>query len=354
MSAARAQIDSLQVLRALAALAVMGFHGSGLLLDRAGYVLLGGFFAPGSAGVDLFFVLSGFIIYHSALRGTGAQRFAVKRFIRLFPVYWLVTALLIAAHLVAPSQAMAHKGEFSVIAASVLLWPAAQHVVGVAWTLVYEVWFYALFALLFFRSRGLFFAALAVWSAVGWSNALFWHVRPDSVALQYALKPVIFEFLLGCLAAVVLDRSRQLPVRWLVGVGTLGFAAAWLAHWRGELAVPWQLAFGFSSAALVLGAAASTVRMPRWLVYLGDASYSIYLLHATAISLVLRTVVQLDPRLLPADGLGAAMVLGTALMACVAFYQLVERPLLAACRRAWLAPREVAVPSRAASATAAG
>ena len=130
MSTQRPVLDSLQVLRALAALAVMGFHATELLADHGGFSLLGGFFAAGSAGVDLFFVLSGFIIYHTARRGIGPRVFAIKRFIRLVPIYWLVAALLIAAYFAAPSPEMAHKGDLRVIAASALLWPADRHVVG--------------------------------------------------------------------------------------------------------------------------------------------------------------------------------------------------------------------------------
>ena len=171
-----AKLETLQVLRALAAAWVMCFHGASMLEQHAGGAWLGPFFRPGYHGVDVFFVLSGFIIHFSAGGARGSREFLLKRFLRLYPVYWVVTALLLVAYALAPNAKMPRHEDPFVVLSSVVLWPCPRHVVGVAWTLVYEVWFYLLFGLLFFRSRRLFYAALSGWFALACATWIFgWH-----------------------------------------------------------------------------------------------------------------------------------------------------------------------------------
>ena len=330
------KVEALQVLRALAAAAVMCFHGASLFEERAGGAWLGPLFRPGYHGVDVFFVLSGFIIHFAASGARGSREFLLKRFIRLYPVYWVVTGLLLVAYAAAPTPEMAHKGDPHVVLDSVLLLPCPRHVVGVAWTLVYEVWFYLLFGLLFFRSRLLFYAALSGWSALAWANALCgW--RFESFALESLLRPIVAEFLIGGLAAVVFTRFRGRGAGFALGVGAAGLAGAWAAEIAGLR--PWSVpAFGLPSALLVYGGAALRWRWPRWLVFLGDASYSLYLIHGTLISMLLKLAAWAGWLTLAAGPAGQLAIYAATLGGAALFHRLVEAPLLAACRRRWLRP----------------
>jgi peptidoglycan/LPS O-acetylase OafA/YrhL len=334
------KLEALQVLRAAAALAVMLFHGTQLLEARLGGEFLASFFRPGFHGVDVFFVLSGFIIHYTAKPTLTRREFLAKRFIRLFPVYWVVTALLVAAYALAPTPEMAHKGDPAVWLKSALLLPAPRHVVGVAWTLVYEVWFYALFGLLFFRRPALLYAALGLWSAVAATNAFVVGWQPEAFALTALLDPIVVEFLLGCGAAALFARgpSRLGPA--FLAAGLFGLGAAWWTSLHGHF-LPREIAYGVPSALLVYGAAHVGRRLPRVLTYLGDASYSIYLLHATAISALLKIVARLGWNEALAGAAGGMLVLAGAGLACCAFYEIVERPLLAFCRRRWLGRKPV-------------
>jgi peptidoglycan/LPS O-acetylase OafA/YrhL len=326
------KLDGLQVLRAAAALMVMLLHGTGLLAERLSLDLGVAFFKPGFHGVDVFFVLSGFIIHHTAGRVSGRGEFVWRRFVRLFPVYWLVTLLLLVAYAMSPTPEMAFKGDPGVILRSFLLLPSERHVVGVAWTLVLEVGFYALFALLYFRRPPLLYAALGLWALVGW------FARPEAYALRALFNPIVLEFLLGCAAAAAHARWGARLAWPALAIGLASFAAAW-AVVVADNGGHHVLAFGVSSALVVYAAAGLSGRGPRVLVFLGDASYSIYLLHATAISVLLKlaTGFGVAPQL--AHPLGGIAILLIALAGCCAFYVGVERPLLAACRRWRGAPR---------------
>jgi exopolysaccharide production protein ExoZ len=340
-------LETLQVLRALAAMAVMTFHGAEILELRAGHAALGPLFAPGHHGVDLFFVLSGFIIRLTGPRAGGARPFLGRRFVRLFPVYWLVTGLLLIAYAAAPRSGMAHKGDLGVIVQSVLLLPAPRHVVGVAWTLVYEVWFYALFGLLWFRSRTIFYGVLVGWCAVDavalW--VLAW--RPESHALRTLLNPILCEFLLGCLAAEIFVRVRGRAAAPAFALGAGAFAAAWLAALLGAR-LDRVVAFGVPSVLLVYGGAGLRVRWPRALVAVGDASYSLYLIHGTAISALLTLAAQVGFLECAGGGLGSVVIYALTLSSAIVFHRLVEAPLLSVCRQRWLEPRaQLPVPSPA-------
>lgn len=328
------KLEALQVLRALAAAAVMVFHGAELLEARAGGAFLGWLCAPGHHGVDVFFVLSGFIILYTSARVRGPREFLTRRCIRLFPVYWVVTALLVAAYLLTPSPEMAHKADPGVIAKSLLLLPAPRHVVGVAWTLVYEVWFYLLFGLLYFRSRGLFYAALGGWSALAWSAPL-WLAGSAPFALSFLFHPIVSEFLLGCLAAELFVRSQGHAARTALALGGAGFVAAWALEANG-LVFSRVLAFGLPSTLLVYGAASLRVRWPHALVYLGDASYSLYLVHATAISILLKLAGSLGWLPAVASVAGNLALYAATLAGATLFHRWIEAPLLAVCRRRWL------------------
>jgi len=326
------RLEALQVLRGFAALAVLLFHGTGIFEDRLAYSFAGGFFRPADCGVDVFFVLSGFIIHYTAARNRSAMDFLAKRLIRIYPIYAVVSLMLVVAYLVAPSPAMSHKGDFEVLLKSFLLLPAPRHVVGVAWTLVYELWFYLLFGALFFRSPRLFFVAIGAWTVLAWARVLAgWN--PASYALGFALNPFMTEFLLGCVASIAFARGRSRHAGLALGLGLIGFSVAWWAALEHALALSRELAFGIPSTLIVYAAAHARGIRSRLLIFLGDASYSTYLVHGSAISVLVTLLRAAGVERLPAGWVGAVAVLAAALALCCAFYRWVEHPLLDWCRR---------------------
>ena len=233
---------SLQMLRAVAAYAVLLFH---LGLFRLGY-----------AGVDVFFVLSGFIM---GMLGTqeGARAFLLRRLIRIAPLYWAVT-LAFCAITAVPGMARHFVLHGADLLRSLLfvpyvnaqgeIWP----IVVPGWTLDYEILFYALMGLCLAGCRRAAPQVLvAVLLALVAAGAL---LQPAAAPAQVLTGPLLLEFLFGLL----LCASRPLWGRWegLVAL-VLGLAAFafWAARGEADFTGFHRIAtLGLASALLVGGA----------------------------------------------------------------------------------------------------
>ena len=299
------KLRSLQVLRAVAALGVVFSHASPQALGL------------GSIGVDIFFVISGFIIAKVA-PGRSPQQFLLDRAWRIYPPA-IVASLLTLVLLQSPMSAAA-------TAASLSLWPVypggfAWPYVGGGWTLCFEIMFYSFAALAIWRGSialplGIYAAALLAAFAVGGSLPAF------------IGSPMALEFLAG----VVIARMRTQPRPELVLVCGLA-ALTWLPS-LGEPAIALNpstavlrvIFWGVPAACIVYAATALERVFQRRafdpLVSIGDASYSLYLMHIIALQLV---------------GGPVALAVPAAVAGGFAFHFLAERPLLKA--RKWIRPQ---------------
>ena len=188
---ARPQIQSLQVFRGLAALAVVAHHA---VLSTDAFVgkvpeVLAQILLMGYLGVDFFFVLSGFIIMyaHFADEGTGpaVRRYAFKRLVRIFPAYLPISLALIFLYAALPGFSGATDRDYSLLSSLLLLPADGPPALSVAWTLVHELMFYFVF-LLFFISRRWLAAGLLTWAAlIFFSQQAQW---PTDGWLRYPLR----------------------------------------------------------------------------------------------------------------------------------------------------------------------
>ena len=294
------KLRSIQVLRAIAATAVVVYHAFYVADPHTAARV-------GAAGVDLFFVISGFIIATVANKRSPAD-FLADRVWRIFPLWLIaVTPWLIAKQPTLPG-----------VLSSLTLWPLyGNHfyspALGVGWSLCFEMLFYGAFALALAGWKrtilSLFVACLLIGSVT-------------QVALTWFLgSPLILEFLAGVLIARMRPPERlAIPLLFL---GFLGFAAAPLDHYLYVLGPPAfirVLYWGVPAALIVYGArglerlfARKAFDVP---VKLGDASYSIYLFHPCVMNL----------------GIAPAIVLSLVLGLLV--HRLIERPLNEL-RRTW-------------------
>ncbi len=250
----------------------------------------------GSSGVDVFFVLSGFIMVAVAGRRVGSLTFLWRRVARIYPTYWLTTLATLALAIVSPTvvTALAQRSLWR----SFLLIPAVTPpFVTVGWTLVHEMYFYLVFA-------GLLAMRIPITvGLVGWGLSIvaMTITAPDLVAgsplLQVITHPLTAEFMMGALVGVLWLNSRMpgarfaaiiglatLPIEILVGYLFLGHAII-LGPQFNSLRV---LAFGIPSALIIYGLAAAerrgpAPRTPSFMVRLGDWSYSTYLMHGLVI-----------------------------------------------------------------------
>ncbi len=333
----RDKLLSIQAARGVAALLVVLYHGGrGLSLPRfVGYIPVRNWFGFGHAGVDFFFVLSGFIIafvHRSDLgRPDRLGRYLWRRATRIYPIYWVVTGLAIVQALFSIERAQ-RLAPGHLLASLSLVPTPDDPLVGVAWTLTHEVLFYLCFGIAIL-CYGAGIGLLAVNAAMIAIVLVDGHTGVFLV--DFFASPLHLEFLMGMAAAVIVQ-DRHIPAPRFVALGgTFGFLVAGLAENAGLLA--WaglgsEVAFGLSSTLLIIGLAASErngqLRVGRFGALLGAASYSLYLLH--------ETILGLTARALAAAGLIHALpgwvvllaVTVAATVSAIALYGWVERPLL--------------------------
>jgi exopolysaccharide production protein ExoZ len=311
---------SIQYLRALAALAVVIFHAG----ERTGM-----HFTIGAAGVDVFFVVSGFIMMAiSDTRPDGPAKFLLNRLQRVAPAYWAATLAMIVGALIGlfPNLKLAPLhilGSFFFVPVASPnggnLWPVLVQ----GWTLNYEIFFYVVFAAILLLSPARRLAALAVvFGCLVLAGLL---LRPDAGLLAFYTRPLIFEFVAGAALAKLWKSEHLPPVATglvLVCLALAGFAAIQLLKLGFDAWSCGPLAFILVLGALSVENAGLLPSLPG-LAYLGDASYSIYLWHTFAVSIVVQIglALSLSPLLL----LIVATLLGT-LVGIIA-YEGFERPV---------------------------
>jgi exopolysaccharide production protein ExoZ len=305
----------IQVLRGFAALAVVVYHSAGATNKYSDFSAPGELFTYGKHGVDLFFVISGFVIYHAS-SGVSAGEFATKRLKRIAPLYWLLT--LAACAFVGVGTMSDQLSAQRVISSLTFTSFAAGRMplVYVGWTLEYELYFYAVTAICLALSAAPWAAGIAFLSTMITFGAL---LKPTHSLAAFATNSIMLEFLAGVLLAQL---WRDRPGR----VELLSFSIACAAV---------LLAADFSRLALMLGASALVAAAvwfsrsaPRPLVQIGNASYSIYLVQVFAIPVVAKVVQRLAPHHHPYALITLASV--AALFAGLLWYRFVERPLLLA------------------------
>ncbi len=281
---------NLQALRAWAAILVLFHHA------HAHYLAMGGqsdwFSAiarPGFAGVDIFFVLSGYVIARSMSSEDGRQRstgqFLYRRFGRIYLGYW---PFFLISMLAATQLYPDFLGDKKILESALLVTPLTQYsVVTPAWSLAYELYFYGLFALISVfspinRAAILVLLAIAI-TAAGTTIVPGWSAWPD-----FLLSAFVLEFLAGVLLFRLGTRlmSPRLILLLLPGL-VLGVYLGMTQNLIWGLGR--SLSYGFAAVCLVqLALILETnrfLRADRISVAIGDASYTLYLCHTIFLAL---------------------------------------------------------------------
>jgi exopolysaccharide production protein ExoZ len=341
--AADRRLLGVQALRGIAACGVVACHMTGFETKY----LAGPAVAPaaclyGMAGVDLYFVLSGFIITTMCLGHFGrpgeAGKFLKRRFLRIYPTYWVWCAAVLAVFVMHPSTVNSSHGRPDVLRSVLLLPQQNLPLLLVSWTLVYEMFFYLVFAaaLRWLREADLPWA-LAVWAAVVIAGQTILTPSQADPWLHLIVSPLLLEFIMGCGVALYAARCNRAAGFLSLALGVGGFVAGTFALLAldGPFPSGWArvLIYGTASASLVAGIVALERRdtrcVPRPLAGLGDASYSLYLSHVPVIALAGLLWRRLLPS--PAPIMHVAALAGTftvALAGGVLSFRLIEAPLL--------------------------
>ncbi len=350
-SASRNRLASLQAGRGIAALLVVFYHDSIEIFDSSKYWPsnpVGTTFNFGHMGVEYFFVLSGFIIFHVHRVDIGNpdrwKRFVWRRFTRIYPSYWVVLALLTMVYFARPGWGSGFERTPSAILSSfalVAFGPMRDAalpltILVVAWTLYHEMMFYGLFLVLIIR-RNVGWAIFSGWFFV--SALVLLLGRPEPTLFYFYFAPVHLLFGMGMAAAFLLERRTIVPPLMLVSSGlVLIFATIlnelWFKAFTNEANT---VAYGLGSMGIVLGLAkievAGRLRVPRFFALLGDASYSLYLIHVIVLVGIAKICVFIPHRQLVPAIIWYGAFICVAVIAGIAFHLTIEQPLLQALQR---------------------
>lgn len=342
-STSRHQLQGIEAARGIAAALVVVYHAA-RHLDGNGLGLpwMGGIERFGHAGVDFFFVLSGFIIlfahWDDLGRPSALPRYAERRATRIYPLYWPVLAVYLA---MASLGAREIDASATSLLANVLLLPTAQEpILGVAWTLQHEMLFYAAFAVLLV-SRSLGPVLLTGWLGVVLAVAAGW-IEPLAGGWgRVALSAYNLQFALGMLAAWVARRAHVRPTGAIAWLGGLAFFAVGVAESEGLVdgyEDPARMAYGAAAWLLVIGLVererVSGLRVPRLLALLGKASYSIYLVHLLFMGVAYKLLDGVGATQLPAH-FQLLLLVSIGIAGGVLVSRWIETPLTALARRLW-------------------
>jgi exopolysaccharide production protein ExoZ len=345
------QIDSLQVLRAVAVFLVAWFH-VGLMLSPQTPPLLQEVPSFGTFGIDIFFVISGFILSVVLLRSRqqngprAAFHFLKRRLVRIFPIYWIF-ALLTYLRLWRSHKSLP---EFHLYMAFLLpshTYPDILSLVDFSWTLTFEVFFYlVLAAILLVTVRKAPHLAVALLVVVTLAGTAIDIRRPILIVI---LNPILIEFVFGCILALCYQRfgtRRVLGIAMVVAGTVLAFYLAWrrlpvangmqmvLANqgvWGRD--ATWGLAAALIVSGVVFWSPPVRGRLGRLGLILGNASYSTYLASGLVQEYANRALFPKPPppgfeSTVPALLLHQTVLVVTVFLCGWACYQFVEWPII--------------------------
>lgn len=305
-------------------------------------------FMPWHSGVDIFFVVSGFIMFFMSAAAFGQPgapgAFLSRRVIRVVPLYWFFTTLMITVILALPGKVVHDDLDAAHLLATYFFvpWPnadgAIQPLLSVGWTLNYEMLFYAVFAasmLLPLRAgMSVIVAAFAALVIAGWT-------LPLEGPIEAWTRPIILEFLFGIAIAALYRRGVRLGFvarLGLVGAGVALLIAGEASGLRGEIdrVLLWGVPAALIAAGFILGSDFPATRLNEAIRLGGDASYSLYLSHL----FTLRAIGLAWPFTGISNGWAFVVVAGAgSILAAVLVYLLLEKPMLSVLRRFVLSSR---------------
>lgn len=321
-------ISNIQALRAVAAFIVAIYHVQPMIRDNFGGNWQTNF---GAAGVDIFFIVSGFVMVHScSYKKVTPMLFLRDRVVRIYPLWWAALAVLLFLYFIGFQPAGLHSLTSADVVSSIIL--AAQvrsvgtldPILTLGWTLVYEVYFYMLFALCL-NARRLSHAVICLGVYLGATIVLVPYFTEESTnpILRFYANPIMLEFFFGCVLGLVYTYLQNRPKAlfemnkadslricsliakfsgWAFLIG--GFAlilgydyytADDVVHTSAHFAKFGLAAFLIVSGSLMLEYCGCRVKS-KWVLLLGSASYSLYLFHMVIMQAIIKILAFLLPR----------------------------------------------------------
>lgn len=341
------RLESIQVLRGIAALLVACVHLQAIEQKYGPEgAILPAWLIYGKVSVDLFFIISGFVIatvtYGQFQSMRAAKHFIFQRITRIYPPYWVYSTMILAVWLYRPDMVNATQNNQVNILASFLLLPQdLLPLLMVGWTLIHEMYFYLIVALLIpFIQERKFPAVLALWGLIVIIGHAYFISNPSESpgpAMKIAFHPLTLEFIGGAAIALLLRGGVTGKGYMVMIIGVTGFllTAIWLHTSNIALDINgwWRVVcFGLPSLLMVYGAASAEIggkaHFHGIMRKIGDASYSIYLIHVLVLSVVGRVWAQIaTPDLINHVVALVSMMLAVVIIGLIS-YRWVEKPIL--------------------------
>lgn len=351
---------SLQALRGIATTIVIIAHVQLYVSDKLKLPDLMPFYGVVAAAVDSFFIVSGFIMVYASERlfgrASGMRIFFLRRAARILPMYWITSTFVLVYILLQYKTLEAAGTSITHVIGSYLFVPlprldgSVMPLHGVAWTLNYEVLFYVIFgSLVMLSRRRIVVACIVLFSAIVCTGLIF---GPFPNPWEFWSYPLILEFVLGMILGLAYREGVRLPV-W--AVRTLFLAGCLALLWSGTEGhffdpaagarlIVWGIPTFFIVAALTLtNNPLKPTPFWRFWSFLGDASYSLYLIHTLTITLPRLFLLNIiAPASAPWFYVSSMMVL--AFVPGILVYVYFEKPLLAYLQRKIEGDRRPAAP----------
>ncbi|WP_409303457.1 acyltransferase family protein [Peribacillus sp. SCS-155] len=336
----RKKLILIQLSRALVPVLVMLFHVAENVKGYWDYNLLGLTYLPISGGVNYFFALSGFMLYYiyqnKFHRSYELKDFLLNRFIRVYPLYWVLTLIAIPVLFLFPYLGVGNKLTDDIIMHSLLLLPdpsGVEPVLDVAWSLVHTVYFYIIFSLLFL-SKVISRLGITIWTLVSIAF-VSGYVWSEHYIVFFLFNQYNLIFLAGILCAYIVTKYQfNIKLSVLIAViGFLGFPLTWLNYIYKVISINFDISTGLSSVLIIFGLASidrqADIQIPKLLNYLGNASFAIYLAH----NLILNTLSEVFSRLDLYELLGGGVGTSLLLLLLITFFgclvhSFIEKPLI--------------------------
>ncbi len=345
------KLELLETFRGVAALLIVAFHATELFNLKFDHPFLLSLFEFGDSGVDFFFVLSGFFLAlsgHKLIRHRQtAKDFLVKRCLRLYPLYWLVSLCIIPVYFLVPSFGKGYEQDIGVILKSLLLIPQEHApILSVAWFLSHLLLFYLVFTAVILLPNVIskvILAGLSVSAFFMLTDILSgFQFKSDShFLLDFIFSHYNFEFVAGWLLGIFFSRRQLKPAGslFILLTGCLGFMiAGFLDVYILKTSVATSnisryyefIAYGTSSILIVAGAAflEKNRRLPinRGFVVLGEASFAIYLTHYPILSIFTKFMQASAINSIELYTIGMVLsCLATVLLGCIIHFSIEKR-----------------------------
>ncbi|MBB6004496.1 acyltransferase [Arcicella rosea] len=284
-------INSIQFLRGFAAFVVVFYHIGGYIKKNFPVDFLGDFFGFGFAGVDLFFVISGFIIHFTSKQYFGnpskLKEYLIKRIVRVFPIYWIILTVMFffswLTSIISHREVFGANYPHNLVSyfQTYLLLPLHPAINAVSWTLSYELFFYFIFSFLIISKR-LWFVPVCILMVSAFNLILI--EQSGSKYFKFIFSGYNIEFMLGFLICKFYDKLKLSSILSLI---ILILALGIILIWGNEVSdfdyIKRILVFGLSSGLILISLlnleSNRTVKVPQFSILVGNASYVLYLIH---------------------------------------------------------------------------